>query len=278
MLNPATESDRTASFPANWELPTFDVQRLAPRRSEWAVCVFVLNEADRIRRQLRRMIPYCTNVDVIVADGGSTDGSLDIAFLRSASVATLLTKTGAGRLGAQMRMALAHAIHQENYRGVIVMDGNDKDDPAAIPAFVRALREGVDHVQGSRFVPGGRAVNTPWSRWLGLRLIHAPAVSMAAGRSYSDSTNGFRAYSRRLLLDPRVAPFRGCFSGYELHYYLAIRAARLGYRVREAPVTRAYPRGVPAPTKIHGLRGNIGVLRALVRACSGQFDPRTNAA
>lgn len=274
MLN----TDQISEFPANWELPAYQLRQFAGKRHDIAVCIFVLNEGERIRRQLRQMKPYSETADIVVADGGSTDGALEETLLKSCGVSALLTKIGPGRLGAQMRMAMAHAIHIGNYSGVIVMDGNNKDSPEAIPRFVAALGDGVDHVQGSRFVPGGRAINTPLSRWIGLRLVHAPAVSVAAGRSFSDSTNGFRAYSRRLLLDPRVAPFRACFAGYELHYYLAIRAARLGYRLREIPVTRAYPKNGVVPTKIHGLRGNVGVLHALWRACTGDFDPRRSAA
>src|SRR5205823_4070682 len=165
-------------------------------------------------------------------------------------------------LSAQMRMGLAFALRR-GYDGVIVIDGNNKDDPAAIPDFVRALDEGCDHVQGSRYITGGRAINTPWARHLAVKLIHAPMIRLAAGFPYTDTTNGFRAYSRRLLLDPRMAPFRNVFSGYELHYYLAIRAARLGYNVREVPVTRAYPARGRMPTKIRGVRGNVLILRTL---------------
>jgi hypothetical protein len=74
------------------------------------------------------------------------------------------------------------------------------------------------------------------------------------------------------LLDPRVAPFRDVFSDYELHYYLAIRAARLGHAVTEIPVTRAYPPG-KVPTKISGFKGNLRVLRTLFRACAHAYDP-----
>jgi dolichol-phosphate mannosyltransferase len=174
-----------------------------------------------------------------------------------------------------MRMALAYAL-ERGYKGVIVMDGNNKDDPAAVPAFVQLLTAGYDHVQGSRYVPGGQAINTPWSRHLAVKYLHAPLLSLAAGFRYTDTTNGFRAYSRRLLLDERVAPFRDVFSGYELHYYLAIRAARLGFHVCETPVTRAYPPG-KMPTKIRGLRGNLLILRTLWRACRHRYDPPWNS-
>jgi len=104
-------------------------------------------------------------------------------------------------------------------------------------------------------------------------LLHAPAISLAAGRRYTDTTNGFRAYSRRLLTDPRVQPLRDVFSGYELHYYLAIRAARLGFRVIETPVTRRYPATGKTPTKISPWRGNLLVLRTLAAAVLGRFNP-----
>ena len=260
-----------------WQVPAYRAVPLRPKGARHAVCVFVLNEGQRLHAQLRKMRPLAERLDVIVADGGSGDGSVEPALLAGHGVRALLVKTGPGRLSAQMRMALAFALG-EGYEGVVVMDGNDKDDPSALPAFARALDAGCDHVQGSRFVRGGRAVNTPLARWLGRRLFHAPLVSLAARYRYTDTTNGFRAYSRRLLLDPRVAPFRDVFAGYELHYYLAIRAARLGFRVTEVPVTRAYPAKGAVPTKIKGLRGNWTILRTLVRACLGHYDPHEPAA
>ena len=60
-----------------------------------------------------------------------------------------------------------------------------------------------------------------------------------------------------------------------MHYYLAIRAARLGFDVRELPVTRAYPAHGKVPTKIGKFRGNLLVLRTLLDACRNRFDPPT---
>ncbi len=153
------------------------------------------------------------------------------------------------------------------------MDGNNKDDPSALPSFIKALESGIDHVQGSRYIRGGQAVNTPFLRHWGVRLMHAPLISWASGHPYTDTTNGFRAYSRRLLEDPRVAPFRDAFVGYELHYYLAIRAARLGFQVLEVPVTREYPAAGQTPTKISGWRGNWSILKTLLKVVRGDYNP-----
>jgi len=254
------------------DIPAYDETVIGPKRSAACVCIFVINEGERLRRQLTKMRSYSEFVDIVIADGGSADGSVERAVVEPFGVRAVLTKRGAGRLGAQMRMAFAWTLAQ-GYRGVISIDGNDKDDPEALPRFVEALKQGYDHVQGSRFVPGGVSENLPLVRWAAIRTFHAPIVSLAARFRYTDTTNGFRAYSARFLQDPRVAPFRGIFTGYELHYYLAIRAARLGFRVGEIPVARRYPPKGPVPTKISPFRGNLRVLQSLIEAALGLFDP-----
>lgn len=258
--------------PATWQIPTFRKDEFRSRRHRYCVCVFVINEGERFLAQLDRMRGLSDRIDIIVADGGSTDGSIEPSHLSNAGVRTLLVKTGPGRLSAQMRMALAYAI-EEDYDGVVVMDGSNKDDPSDVERFIEALDEGYDHVQGSRYVRGGKGINTPLVRHYAVTLLHAPVISIAAGFRYTDTTNGFRAYSRRFLLDPRVAPFREIFNNYELHYYLAIRAARLGYECVEVPVTRTYPRNDGVPTKIRGVRGNVLVLRTLLLAATGRWNP-----
>jgi dolichol-phosphate mannosyltransferase len=259
-------------LPSRREVPSFTCDEYRPKTADYCVCLFVINENGKLHKQLGKMQPYLGGLDVVVADGGSSDGSTARAGLESRGVNTLLVKTGPGRLGSQMRMAFAWALDR-GYKGVVCMDGNDKDGPDALPRFVERLTEGYDHVQGSRFLPGGLSENLPMIRWLGLKLLHAPLISRASRFRYTDTTNGFRGYSRRLLEDPRVAVFRNLFAGYELHYYLAIRAARLGFRVMEIPVARRYPPHGPVPTKISPVRGNLRVLKCLFAACLGRYDP-----
>lgn len=253
-------------------VPAHDRYVFTGRRHRYCVAVFVIDEGERVRRQLEAMAPLADRLDIIVADGGSTDGSLAVESLDAFRLRALLVKRDVGKLSAQMRMAIAFAL-EEGYDGMVVIDGNGKDDLEAIPTFVELLQAGYDHVQGSRYVPGGRGINTPPLRHLAVRLLHAPLVSLAAGTRCTDTTNGFRAYSRRLLADPRVQPLRDIFLGYELHYYLAIRAARLGFRVIETPVTRRYPESGRTPTKISPVKGNLIILRTLASAVLGRFDP-----
>lgn len=254
-------------------VPSFDTPRWRGRTQDYCVVVPVINEGDRIASLLRRMAAQGVHgvADVIIVDGGSTDGSLSEALLDETEVRGLLVKTGSGKLSAQLRCAYSFALDQ-GYLGLVTIDGNDKDDPAPIPYFVQAMRDGVDFVQASRFVPGGVSVNTPRSRDVAIRLIHAPALSLASRFRWTDTTQGFRAYRSRVLLDPRVAPFRDVFSTYELLAYLSYRLPRLGYRCVELPTSRVYPEG-EVPTKISGFRGNLALMRTLVAACTGRYNP-----
>jgi glycosyltransferase involved in cell wall biosynthesis len=212
--------------------------------------------------------------DIIIVDGGSTDGSLELEYLRQQEVRGLLVKTGPGKLSAQLRCAYAFALDQ-GYEGIITIDGNDKDDPEAIPRFIGALKKGIDFVQASRFVPGGIAENTPKLRNFAIRFIHAPMLSLFSGFRWTDTTQGFRAYSRKMLLDPRIAPFRDIFDTYELLAYLSYRAPKLGYRCAELATIRRYPSG-EMPTKISSFRGNILVLKILFQTCFGFYNSRVN--
>lgn len=262
------------SFGDNERSPTYRIDWQRPRTHRWAICVFVINEGEKIRKQVKAMTRFTDRIDVIVADGGSSDGSLTPELMEENGATALLVKTGPGKLSAQMRMAFHHCMN-EGYHGVVVIDGNGKDGLDAIPSFIDALEEGWDHVQGSRFIPGGHHENTPLSRYLAVNLLHAPMVSLASGFRYTDTTNGFRAYSRLLLTDPKIDIFRPCFDRYQLHYHLAIEAARRGFRVKEVPVSRVYPASGKTPTKIKGFSGLFAVLRQLFDVCVGKYRKKS---
>ncbi|RYF47474.1 MAG: glycosyltransferase family 2 protein [Cytophagaceae bacterium] len=258
---------------ATWQVPAFNTPLWLGRQHPWCVVIPVINEGDRIKSLLSRMAALKIDAlaDIIIVDGGSRDGSLELSFLQQLGVRGLLVKTGPGKLSAQLRCAYAFALDQD-YQGIVTIDGNDKDDPGAIPGFIKMLEEGASFVQGSRFVPGGVAENTPKLRDFAIRFIHAPLLSLSSGFKWTDTTQGFRAYSRDMLVDPEVAPFREVFMTYELLAYLSYRAPKLGYRCVELATTRRYPKG-EVPTKISSVKGNLSVLEVLFRACLGKYNP-----
>ncbi len=258
---------------AAWQVPEFESLLWRGREHPWSVVIPVINEGERIKRLLTRMsaLEIESFADIIIIDGGSTDGSLGLDSLQMNGVRGLLLKTGPGKLSAQLRCAYAFAL-DHGYEGIVTIDGNDKDDPEAILRFIDALKQGVDFVQASRFISGGVAENTPKSRDFAIRFIHAPMLSLFSGFHWTDTTQGFRAYSRKMLLDDKIAPFRNVFMTYELLAYLSYRAPKLGYRCIELPTIRRYPKG-EVPTKISSFKGNLSVLAVLLRACLGNYNP-----
>ena len=266
---------QSAATPLNddtWQVPKFTQSTFGQRCHDVALVIPVINEGDRVRNQLKRIQTVAASVDVVIADGGSTDGSLDSEFLAATGVRALLTKTGPGKLSAQLRMAYSWCL-QEGYEGIVTIDGNGKDGVSAVDGMVDKLRDGFDYVQGSRYLPGGNAQNTPLERTIANRLLHAPLLSLAGKHRYTDTTNGFRAYSSRYLLDSRVQPFRDVFQNYELLFYLTVRAGQIGMQVGHLPVDRRYVSNAKIPTKIDSRAKQLAVLRQTFSAAFGRFSP-----
>lgn len=256
-------------------VPKYECEEYAPKQREYCVLIPIINEGERIHRELKRAQKARISevADIIICDGGSTDGCTDEETLRKLEVNTLLVKQDVGKQGAQLRMGMYFAL-ERGYRGIITIDGNDKDSIEDIPRFIEKLLEGYDLVQGSRFIKGGKAINTPKSRLIAVKLIHAPMISLTAHQRFTDTTNAYRAYSARYLKDKRVDIFRDVFMTYELLAYLSVRATQIGMRACEIPVTRAYPKTGKTPTKISPFKGNMELIQILFANFRGAYNPK----
>ena len=255
-------------------VPDFVSSEYMKKSKDYVLLIPIINEGARIHKELLRAKKHEVHeyVDIVICDGGSTDGCTEERKLRRLEVNTLLVKKGSGKQGAQLRMGFWWAL-ERGYRGIITIDGNNKDSIEDVPKFVEKLREGYDFVQGSRFISGGRAIRTPITRLLAVKLIHAPIISITAHRRFTDTTNAFRAYSIKYLTSEKVQPFRECFQTYELLAYLSVRASQVGLKSCEIPVTRVYPKGRSVPTKISFVKGNAELLRILYRNYRGKYNP-----
>jgi len=121
---------------------------------ELSVVMPCLNEADTLgiclEKAFRAIGDLGIRAEVIVADNGSTDASLDIAREAGARVVNI-SERGYGS-------ALMGGIDAAKGRFVIMGDADDSYDFLEIPRFVEKLREGYDLVQGCRLPGGGGTV------------------------------------------------------------------------------------------------------------------------
>lgn len=260
----------------NIRLPKSETHILKEKKCKYAICIPVINEGDKFINQLARMKEknISNYVDILICDGGSTDGSVDLSVLKEYDVTALIIRRSPGHLSDQLMLGYHYAV-EKGYLGTITMDGNGKDGIDGIFKFIEALDEGYDLVQGSRYIEGGQAINTPKSRDLAIRLIHVPIINFLSKVKYTDTTNGFRAHSIKVFKDPRIQPFRyGDFPTYSLIHYLTVRVPQLGYKVKEVGVLRQYPENGKIPTKISPLKGNIDLIKILLNLAIGKYNPK----
>ncbi len=256
-------------------VPKFECTEYAGKSKDYVVLIPIINEGDRIHKELKRAQEngVSSYADIVICDGGSSDGCTAEEKLRALDVNTLLVKQDAGKQGAQLRMGIWWAL-ERGYKGIITIDGNNKDSIEDVTKFIEKLEQGYDFVQGSRFIKGGHAVNTPFVRTIAVRLIHAPVISLTAHQHFTDTTSAYRAYSRRYLEDERVKPLRDIFMTYELLAFLSVRATQIGMKACEVPVTRAYPKTGKTPTKISFFKGNSELMKILFKNAFGVYKPK----
>ena len=102
------------------EVPKYEIVFEKPKKGDYAVVIPVINEGNRILSLLSKFAELkLTDVDLIIVDGGSTDGSLD--EVSEKGVDTLIVKLGRGKLGAQLRCAYDYCL-KRGYEGIITID------------------------------------------------------------------------------------------------------------------------------------------------------------
>lgn len=142
-------------------------------------------------------------------------------------------------MGAAIRTGFEWALAQ-GYDVVAALSGDNQHAPEDLPRLLEAVRAGADLVQGSRFLPGGRAI--------GIRRVHAASIqafgllfATVCRYRYSDPTNGFRAIRAERLREWMRDLRQPWLDRYELEPYTLWRAARSGARIAQVPITVVHP-------------------------------------
>jgi len=198
---------------------------------ELSVVMPCLNEADTLEACIRKaqhaIREHAISAEIIIADNGSTDGSLQIAERLGARVVEVKER-GYGH-------ALMGGISAARGRFILMGDADDSYDFGELPKFLNALREGNDLVQGCRLPAGGGTVADgamPFShRWLG-NPFFTQMVRTIFGAPIHDVYCGMRAFTKAHYerLDLRC-------TGMEFATEMVIRSAMLKSRIAEIPIT-----------------------------------------
>ena len=213
------------------------------------VVVPALDEAENLPFVLSRIDSGVH--EVLLVDGGSQDGTPEIARRLHPRVRTLVDN-GGGK-GDALRTGFRAATGDI----VVTIDADASADPLEIPAFVGALRAGADFAKGSRFLQGAGTADMPFYRRLG-NSCFVFLVRLLFGGRYSDLCYGYNAFWRDVL--PRLQLDN---DGFEIETIMNIRALRAGLLVVE--VASFESSRVHGIAKLRTIPDGWRVLKAILR-------------
>src|SRR5690606_3437386 len=192
-------------------------------------------EAENIEDVLGQVRAVAPEVDILVVDDASPDGTADLARAAAERLGHIevLDRPGKGGLGGAYRAGFKHAF-AHGYDVVVQMDADLSHPPDRLPALLEEVRKGADVAIGSRYVPGGATANWPLVRQLLSRAGNLYA-STVLGLGVRDATAGFRAYRADILRAVETGATKATGYGFQLE--LSYRAQRLGARIVEVPIT-----------------------------------------
>jgi dolichol-phosphate mannosyltransferase len=192
------------------------------------------NESEMIQMALDEVLGKASNVDVLVVDDGSPDGTA--GKVKSHSMygkrVHILERPGKAGLGSAYRAAFQWALKM-GYDAVVEMDADLSHDPADVPRLLAALSQGADMAVGSRYLNGIRILNWPQSR-LWISTFGGYYARSLTGLPLTDPTSGFKAIRRRVLEDLDWEKFTAQGYGFqvELHFF----AWQAGFKIVEVPI------------------------------------------
>ncbi|HWO39529.1 MAG TPA: glycosyltransferase family 2 protein, partial [Candidatus Acidoferrum sp.] len=212
------------------QLPTLEKESAVPQPSaglDVSVVIPCLNEANSLAFCVEKAISSFRKAglrgEVIVADNGSTDGSIEIAEFNGARVLHVSERG----YGAALKAGIAAASGEY----VIMGDADDSYDFSEVPNFVNELRRGNDLVMGNRFSGGIKpGAMPPLHKYFGNPGL-SWLVNFLFRAGVGDSYCGMRGFSRALYdkLDLRS-------SGMEFALEFVIKASQIGAHISEIPI------------------------------------------
>jgi glycosyltransferase involved in cell wall biosynthesis len=221
--------------------------RVARRTPTVSAIIPTLNEAENLPHVFAKL-PDDLH-EVIVVDGHSIDGTLEVARTLRPDV-VVVEQTGRGK-GDALRAGFAAATGEI----IVMLDADGSTDASEIPRFVSALLNGADFVKGSRFAQGGHSSDITLSRRLGNRGLNV-LVNTLYGTSYTDLCYGYNAFWARCL--PYIDV--DC-DGFEVETLMNVRAAKAGLVIHEVP---SFERErVYGESNLNAVRDGLRVLRTI---------------
>jgi glycosyltransferase involved in cell wall biosynthesis len=218
------------------------------------VGVPAFNEEKTIAKVILKALRYADKV--LVCDDGSTDMTGEIAGKLGAEVIRHDRNLG---YGAALR-SLFRRARELNADVFVTLDGDDQHNPAEIPKVVKPVIEGeADIAIGSRLIDESLAINMPWYRRVGVKLI-TKFTNSSVNYGIKDAQSGFRAYSRKALEVLDLTE-----NGMGVSVEILLEAKRYGLKVKEVAASCRYDTDVKSNSTHNPISHGVSVLMSLIR-------------
>ncbi len=198
------------------------------------VIIPTYNEKENIERIIRKVFSLNADIDVLIIDDGSPDGTATIVQGLQKEFTGLHLEQRSGKLGLGtayihgFRWALSH-----NYEYIFEMDADFSHNPDDLVRLREACINGADVAIGSRYVKGVNVVNWPMGRVL-MSYFASMYVRFITGINIQDATAGFKCYKRVVLETIPLDKIK--FVGYAFQIEMKFTAIKYGFNVVEVPI------------------------------------------
>lgn len=191
------------------------------------------NEMENIPRLIPILLEKYENVDILIVDDNSPDGTGD--FVKKLSEENsrihLISRPGKMGLGTAYVEGFKYAL-KNNYEFIFEMDADFSHDPKEIGNFLAAMNN-YDLVIGSRYITGVNVINWPMRRLL-LSYFANIYTRVITGLPVHDTTGGFKCFRRKVLESIDLDKVKS--NGYAFQIEMNFKAWKNKFRVGEIPI------------------------------------------
>ncbi|MCB5263077.1 MAG: polyprenol monophosphomannose synthase [Candidatus Cloacimonetes bacterium] len=191
------------------------------------------NEIRNIDRIIRTVLSKAADLEVLVMDDNSPDGTADAvkALMQSEARLHIIERPGKMGLGSAYVAGFKYAL-EKGYEFILEMDADFSHNPDDVPRLLEAAQI-YDLVIGSRYSNGVNIVNWPFKRLM-ISYFASKYVRIITGMPIKDPTGGFKCFRRKVLQAINLDKILS--DGYAFQIEMNFKAWTQGFHVKEIPI------------------------------------------